>query len=171
MKDKYILLDFDGVCTSGREGGGSYLGEKPQDYGFDQQCIDRLKNLCKDVGAKIIISSNWRRYKPDGGWFHHNEFYVNPLPRLMKELGSLVVGTLPTDKYLTKSEATILWLETFDDPPHFVIFDDDKREGFQYAFEYGIMRKFILTNAEFGLTDEDVILAKDKFNEQSSVRR
>lgn len=63
---------------------------------------------------------------------------------------------LSKDRGLRKSEALILWLEEFKHVPNFVIFDDDLREGFQDTFDYGICRKFILTDPQFGLTMQDV---------------
>lgn len=170
--DRFVVLDFDGVMTSCLPDGGSYLANTPSKYDYSKECLANLMFLLLKANAKVVISSNWRRFEPDGGWTHYTgnfagSTYFNPLPRFMHDLGDKVVGTLPTDRHITKSEALILWLEDFKHVPDFVVFDDDLREGFQTTFDYGICNKFILTDPKLGLTMTDVNAAIDKFKEQA----
>ena len=76
---------------------------------------------------------------------------------------------LPKDRGLRKSEALILWIEGFKHVPNFVIFDDDLREGFQDTFDYGIYKKFILTNPQLGLTVQNINKAMEILEEQNHV--
>lgn len=173
-KDRFVALDFDGVMTSCLPGGGSYLANPPSSYGYSEECLSNLLQLLAKADAKVVISSNWRRYEPDGGWTHYRgsfagSTYLNPLPNFVHALGDKVVGALPTDKHITKSEALILWLEEFKTVPAFVIFDDDLREGFQDTFDYGIYKKFILTDPKLGLTAADIDKAIAVFNKQDSL--
>jgi len=63
MKTRNIVFaDFDGVLTSQLETPGSYLNHAPSDYGISPNCYSRLVDLCKRAKARVIISSNWRRY-------------------------------------------------------------------------------------------------------------
>ena len=169
--DRYCIIDFDGVMTSCLPEGGSYLVNSPKTYGYSKDCFANLMLLLLRTNSKVVISSNWRRFEPNGGWTHNRgnfagSTYYNPLPIFMHDLGDKVVGTLPLDRHITKAEALILWLEEFKNVPQFVVFDDDSREGFQDTFDYGIYKKFILTDPKLGLTMTDVNAAIDKFKEQ-----
>ena len=155
-KKNLVVLDFDGVCTSTLPDGGSYLNNPPSKYHWSKDCIDNLQQLLTRASAEVVISTNWRRFKEGEGWMYHGQKYINPLPELLRILDGKVAGMLPKDRGLRKSEALILWLEGFKHVPNFVIFDDDLREGFQDTFDYGICRKFILTDPKFGLTMQDV---------------
>ena len=92
--------------------------------------------------------------------------YYNQIPYVVKALGDRYVGTLSTDRHLTKSEALILWLEEQKEIPPFVVFDDDLREGFQQTTDYRISKKFILTDPLLGLTMTDVNKAIDILKKQ-----
>jgi histidinol phosphatase-like enzyme len=61
---KLLFLDFDGVLNSYEEGG--YKTHTPEEYGPSITICNKIIKLCKETGAKIIISSNWRKFKPDG---------------------------------------------------------------------------------------------------------
>lgn len=166
-----VFVDFDGVLTSTLPYGGSYLSNPPEDYHMSKDCFANLMMLLLRTNSKVIVSSNWRRYPPDGYWTHSAgdgvvKKYYNQIPYVVNALGDRYVGTLPTDRHLTKSEALILWLEEQKEIPPFVVFDDDLREGFQTATDYGISKKFILTNPKLGLTMTDVNKAIDMLKKQ-----
>ena len=48
---KIIFLDFDGVITT--------LKSK---WTIDNEKVELVKQICDATGAKIVISSSWRRY-------------------------------------------------------------------------------------------------------------
>jgi hypothetical protein len=146
-----LFLDFDGVCNSFKE--GSYLTHEPDEYGPDMDIIERIKEICSLRHAKIIISSNWRRFEPDGYWVYNGKNYFNPLPNLCRILGDRIIGTLTTERFITKSEAIELWFEDHEDfHGKYAIVDDDPREGFQYNFK--LMKNFWHTTPKYGLTEK-----------------
>ena len=61
--DPLIFLDIDGVVTSCMTTPGSYMNHEPSDYGPSPDCVERLKRLCDVTNAKIVISSNWRKFE------------------------------------------------------------------------------------------------------------
>lgn len=157
-----IFLDFDGVVTSTLETPGSYINHEMKDYGISPKCYARLVKLCKETNAKIVITSNWRKFPDDGFWHRTKKHQVpNHLPKLRKMLGDLIWSELPPERHCTKAECMELW---FEDHPEvdiknlkYVIFDDDLREGFQSS-RFGM--HFVLTD-DVGLTDEDCEKAKE----------
>lgn len=166
--ERFIILDFDGVVTSCLEKPGSYLVNGNDSYGASPSCLKRLIGLADETGAKIVISSNWRRFDDDGICsFWNNPKYgahANPLPKLKKVLGSRYLCDLPKTRHIKKSQALRMWFdETGQDPGKtaYVIFDDDETEGFGQS-EFG--RHFILTNYRTGLTADDCEKAKEILN-------
>lgn len=158
MLEKYpvIFLDFDGVLTARDTTPGSYLSNSGEDYGMSERCYGFLTDLISASDAKVVITSNWRRYQPDGVW-SSLEFgqFKNPLPKLLDRLGDLYVGSLPKTRHVTKSQALRIWADENridTDELNYVIFDDDRREGFQ---DSEFARHFVLTNSDVGLTRED----------------
>ena len=168
VKPKYIFLDFDGVVTSQLETPGSYITHEANEYGPSPTCVVRLKRLCDETGAKVVISSNWRRFDDFGQcsfWTHakNNRTVANPLPYFKKLMGKYVIGSLPKCRHITKSQALILWFEENNltqDQIDYVIFDDDLAENYHLTYDYDIKHHFVLTDAMTGLTDADIIKAK-----------
>jgi len=157
-----IFLDFDGVCTSTLETPGSYLNHTPDEYGPSPMCISRLLKLCHDANAKIIISSNWRKFEPDGKWTFDGNTVANPMNKLKDALGKYCIGTLPPIRHTSKSQVLLNWLNDHSNEiSNFVIFDDDLHEGFQSIEAYGIASRFIHTKYDIGLTDADCKRAYD----------
>ena len=48
---KIIFLDFDGVITTLKS-----------NWAIDDKKVELVKEICDITGAKIVISSSWRRY-------------------------------------------------------------------------------------------------------------
>lgn len=154
--NKIIFLDIDGVVTSTIETPGSYLTHAPEEYGISPSCIKRIIELCNLTDSKIVISSNWRRFPIDGKWLHPDNFkyYKNPLSELKTYLNNFIIDILPTDRYITKSEALRLWFIKNDIKDlTYVIFDDDLREGFQTS---EFKHNFVLTDGKTGINDDNI---------------
>lgn len=49
--NKVVFLDFDGVVTTLKS-----------NWTIDNSKVDLVKQICDATGAKIVISSSWRRY-------------------------------------------------------------------------------------------------------------
>ena len=61
MFDKVIFLDFDGVLITRRSRRRWLkLKNRPMLF-FKRGCVSALKAIVKDTGAKIVVSSTWRR--------------------------------------------------------------------------------------------------------------
>lgn len=155
MDSYYIFLDIDGVLTSQQETPGSYINHDPEEYGLSKSCVKRLLKLADQLKAKVIVSSNWRRFTDDGTCYIATKVVKNPLPALKKALGNRYIGDLTHEPHLTKSEALELWFEDTGldwKACRYVVFDDDPREGFSQS---KFKSHFILTNNETGLTEAD----------------
>ena len=157
---KIAMLDFDGVVTNYYEEIGSYVTYEPAFYGPSPSCVQRLRNLCEETGARILISSNWRKFDEDGKcsfWTHpkYQRTVQNPLPKLKEQIGDLIIGTIPRIRHVTKTEAIKKWFEEneVDEDFRYVILDDDKNEGLQDDEVF--KEHFILTNPEIGFSDAD----------------
>lgn len=153
-----IVCDFDGVLTrlydeDGNKDYSSYLNYDSSTYGPSIELVDRLKAICSIANAKVLISSNWRRFDDDESWPYGGQKFQNQLPLLKQMLGHLVYGELPKDEHITKSQALQLWFEMNDFDGEYVIFDDDLSEGFQNNPEFN--RRFINTDHRYGITLDD----------------
>jgi hypothetical protein len=164
----YVILDVDGVMTDLDSDIGSYITHSGEKYGVSKDPLNRLMRLLSDTGAKVVISSNWRRFDETGpGSIWRNMLYEgthNPLPKLKASLKSCWLCDLPKVRHITKSQALRMWFdENHLDPEKckYVIFDDDMREGFA---ESEFKDHFIHTDYHTGLTDEDCEKAKEILN-------
>ena len=70
---KVVFLDFDGVVTAKNQTPGSYMTHGPDGYGPTPACVRRVLRLAEGSGARIVVSSNWRKFDADGPgsvWVH-----------------------------------------------------------------------------------------------------
>ena len=159
---KIIFLDFDGVVTAMNETPGSYITNKSDTYGSTPICVKRLLNIVNNTNAKIVISSNWRKFAYIGEqsiW--RNSYYgniSNPLPNFIPLLGNSYLETLPPIRHLTKAYVVEQWLLQHNNIESFVVLDD-MCEQEQYTKLDIFKNKYINTNPETGLTDKDCDLA------------
>lgn len=151
--ENILFLDFDGVCNS--YACGSYLTHRPELYGMDPDNIDRVVEICKKGNARIVISSNWRRYGPDYTFSYNGEAYRNPLADLYELIGNLCKDVLTRD--LRKTEAIEEWFHlnrNFDG--EYAILDDDPRDAMstneKFMERFG--SRFWKTDPRFGLTNQ-----------------
>lgn len=155
-----IFLDFDGCCNSYKC--GSYVTSDSEHYGFDTRIINRLKKLCEKTGAKIVLTSNWRKFEDDGSYVFKTERVNNPLPKLKKELGELYFDTIPPLRHVRKPEALREWFKTNKSfTGKFVIFEDSNLEGYQFCPEF--RDNLFMCKSRFGVTQrmvDDIIRRK-----------
>ena len=155
---KIIFLDFDGVVTAKNGTPGSYMTHGLDEYGPTPVCVNRLMKLVKDSGAKIVISSNWRKFDVDGpGSIWENPWYggvKNPLPKFIPALGDAYLESLPAIR-LCKAAVADYWLLVKGNAVEsFVALDDMcAHEGYD-RFET-FKDRYINTDPETGITDED----------------
>lgn len=158
----YVFLDFDGVCTACDATPGSYITNRGASYGASEKCVAELRKLLSETGAVVIVSSNWRRFEPDGVWRTSRFGDVrNPLPKFIASLGELCAGSIPPIRHVSKPRAVAEWFgENGLDPKacRYVVFDDDPEEGFAESEFAG---HFVMTDYATGLTAKDCEKAKE----------
>ncbi len=144
---KVIFLDIDGVLNN-RE-----VSIRKKDEGcrvWDEKCIDRLNRITDETGAKIVISSTWRRSK---------DFY-SIIKNEMGITGEIIGKTI--DYLLTpnpeRGDEIEEWLSRHPEVTVFVILDDESDMA-HLEFHH------FQTETEFGLTDGQAEAAIRRLNE------
>lgn len=59
---KIIFLDIDGVLNSRDWYFHSYGSDHEKDLQADPRCIERLRTIVENTGARIVLSSSWRMF-------------------------------------------------------------------------------------------------------------
>lgn len=147
---KGIFLDVDGVLNNDKtedrvfDEGNKYMGICPI-------LLKRLHKIVNETGAKIILSSTWRKY-PN---------FIGHLKNRMEELESgfseFIIGKTPIlvssvyDIYGKRNEEIMDWISANEKLENFVVLDD---VDLKLLDTFG--EKFIQTNASLGLLDEHV---------------
>lgn len=154
-KQKYIFLDIDGVLNSDKwyvsENNPGNLNGKEGD--LDPECVNRLNNICKETGAKIVLSSDWRISWP---------YCIDRLENGGINKG-LIVDKTPEHMWLPyfsdKSRGSEIssWLSTHE-CERYVILDDRK------DFTEEQWPNFVHIDSMHGLTDEDANLVINILN-------
>jgi hypothetical protein len=94
-------------------------------YDWDKEAVERLRKLCIDVPAEIVISSDWRRSKS-----------LAQLKYCFKlhDLDAYVTGTIDQipDKY--RCDEITEYLKNNQDIHRFVILDDDRLYDFDAKY-------------------------------------
>lgn len=85
-------------------------------YDWDKKAVERLRKICIDVPAEIVISSDWRIY--------------SPLSRLkdyfkLHDLDRYVTGTIDQIPGKYRNDEVTAYLKNNPDIHRFVILDDD----------------------------------------------
>jgi len=153
---KIIFLDIDGVLNRFSEYTAPSVPTHEWNPTVMQRCgialelfprqIRRMNELVQSTGAKIVLTSSWR--KGDDTW------WLNLL-RTLEESGLLpVVIDKTPDLRLNRGDEIQAWLDEHPEVTHFVIFDDiDEFPGF--------LDKFIQTDYRLGVQDTDIVRAKE----------
>lgn len=121
---RIIFLDIDGVLKTNK----IRFDKIP---GIDENCLKRLKNIIKETGVKIVLSSDWRLFKK----------------RLvyLKEIGIDFIDTTPNLRKERKYEIEE-WLKLHPEVEKYAIIDDkydmlENQKHFKPLFEKGITEK------------------------------
>lgn len=109
-------------------------------YDWEPSAVARLRSLCDDFGAEIVISSAWREF--------------NPLPRLkdyfrLHDLDGYITGETPQRYTSEKSRAgeVEMYLDEHPEIERFVIFDDSYLSSFEtlypaeFVYCYGYLKE------------------------------
>lgn len=171
MNQKIIFLDIDGVLTNIDLDQSSFEVAEPEKYHLSKENLQWLDMVLRETGAKIVIASNWRRFRwPNIFCFMRGAFYKSTLEHLRELYPNDIIGELPTARGITKSEALWLWFAEAEyesrDAGRYVILEDDISEGYQ---DYDVFKKhLILTDKQIGLTKADALRAIEMLNRQNS---
>lgn len=155
---RIVFLDLDHVLTNTDLDDSSFLSLDPSRYHLSSINMKWLDKILEQTGAKIVITSNWRKFSPPNtAWLHRGKLYqsiLEPFRALYKEH---IIGTIPPERHTTKRDCLELW---FEDNTWFsktrgkyVILEDDFREGYQDSFVFA--KHLILTDYHVGLTEQD----------------
>lgn len=146
---KCIFLDFDGVITTLKS-----------NWTIDNEKVELVKQICDATGAKIVISSSWRRYTleqtieaitNEEKVYGHNPF---PYPEYIVDVTSRMYafkhGNREIHYGLCRGVEIDCWLWEHEDVTNYVILDDDSDMLLSQK------KHFIKTHALRGISKRDV---------------
>ncbi|MFA5024197.1 MAG: HAD domain-containing protein [Patescibacteria group bacterium] len=145
---KVVFLDIDGVLVSFASmhlpNEILPLSMQPVDA-FDEKCVGRLKNILDKTGAKIVLTSSWRKL-----------FDIAEMIEHFKNHG--IVGIIDCTASLNdhRGKEIQLWLDE-NKVDKFVILDDDDDM-------LHLSSDLVKTNWKLGLEDNDMELAIEMLN-------
>ena len=123
-----------------------YLGMDKYDLGavcfdWDSEAVERLRSLCKDFGAGIVISSDWRRSKSTRGL--QALFRVYELHHYVTDATNESGGPP-----LYRAGEVKEYLESHPEIERFVIIDDGFRKEFDELFPEQFVRTWFRLEAD-----------------------
>lgn len=164
---KIIFLDIDGVLNSS-DWAGSFEFKKKQAKGLsfpdthlDNVAIQRVDELCKRTGAKVVISSTWREFEYCVPALRRNGFrgeIIGKTPDLDKKLDSGIW----TSK--TRGEEIQAWLDQNECDSYVIIDDDSDMLDSQ-------KENFVHTNFMHGFTGSDIESAVEIFEKVEELNK
>jgi hypothetical protein len=153
---KIVFLDIDGVLNSvpfmealqaRLKAEGKPLLTR---YMIDPVPVARLNTLLKETGAKVVVSSSWRKL-----------FDTEGLQRVLDAQGfeGEIIDVTPDLSYDPAGERERgheieKWVEDHSPDATFVIFDDDSDMG-------NLHHRFVQTQWGYGLLDENINRARE----------
>ena len=170
MKILYLniqCMDDDQFLTNTDLDNTSFLSFDPAKYMLSKINLKWLDKILDESDAKIVISSNWRKFIPPYiQWEYEGKRYSSILEPFKDLYKGCIIDMLPPIRYATKSECLELWFEdnAWFSKQHskYVILEDDTREKYQ---EHPIFCKhLVLTNYHIGLSENDANKAIDILN-------
>lgn len=161
MFEIVIFLDVDGVLNC--ETSKSYVITEDGRVltGIDKDKVKRLASIVTATGADIVLTSSWKNgwYTSDGFLFgsttlsNHAKYLRNHLYKK----GKLFIRDKTSNSYKGRGEEIIFWLKMHPQTKAWVVLDDEEWSDFYEHDE--IMRHWVKTDYETGLTDDDATAA------------
>ena len=143
---KVIFCDVDGVLNNDETTAISPNGYR----GVSNELIRNLRNIVRETGAKIVLSSDWRLVRDDP---EHSKDY-RYLVRKLRFAGGLTIDGHTDDISWSKRGTEIKkYLQDHPEVTDYVILDDLPFRDFLFCRE---LRHLVLTDSRTGLTEEDV---------------
>ena len=116
-----------------------------QEGDLDPFCIERVNTICRNSGAKIVVSSDWRI---SSGW--QNRLERAGLENIIDKTPITVFGQFGKTYHFTRGEEIDMWLQYHPGVSNYVIIDD-RQDMMDYQLDH-----FVKVNSYRGLTDENV---------------
>lgn len=158
---KIVFLDIDGVLNYTNwyvddRNPGNING---QEGDIDPLCVDRVLNIVRETGAKVVITSDWRFSW--GGTLNRLENAGLPRDVIIDKTPVAWGRDMTLKKYMlddiediySRGNEINLWLKEHPDCTNYVILDD------RVDFTEEQQPHFIHVNPMIGLTDDDVDIA------------
>ena len=136
MNTKIIFLDFDGVITTPKS-----------KWQIDQNKVNLITKICKETGAKIVVSSV-------GEWVDLSIISFD------REFSNLIVGNIE-HKYSLRGENIQEYIDN-NNIKNYIIIDDASD-----MLEEQLLR-FIQTDTYFGISEREVEICIDLLNNKYS---
>ena len=156
--DKIIFLDIDHVLTNTDLDNSSFRHLNPDAYQLSKINLKWLDKILDETQSKIVIASNWRKFKfPNIAWNYNGKMYFSLLEPFKRLYRNYVIGTLPPERHISKCKCLDLWFEIngwfSKTNSKYVILEDDLNEGYQNDPIF--IKHLILTDYHVGLTEND----------------
>lgn len=158
---KVIFLDFDGVIT---------IPETKWHISLEH--IKRIKKICDETGAKLVISSSWQRYAGTKNetreervenWLNGilMKGYRGVIKKFFKDYTYDMSGRFYGEYGNVRGSDIKSWLKRNPNVDNYVIIDDEGDILDEQLFN------FVQTDWVFGIQDREVKLAIDVLNNVS----
>jgi hypothetical protein len=137
---KVVFLDIDGVVHP--------LGVDNGTTSFDDFCMNRLKRICEEGEADIVLSSSWRV----------NDFGIKHINRKLEKHGiGRIIGVTPQLSQQCRSAEIMDWVQKHPSVERYVAIDDIDLAADETAkigpSNRPLARHFVRTNSKSGLSD------------------
>jgi len=154
---KVIFLDFDGVITI-----------PDIKWNISLPHIKRVKRICDETGAKLVISSSWQRYGHEGenreervkNWLDGilMKNIKGPIKKFFKDYTYDMSGRFYNEFGNMRGSDIKSWLVRNPEVDDYVIIDDESDMLDEQIFN------FVQTDMAFGIQDKEVKLCIDILN-------
>lgn len=153
---KVLFLDMDGVMFS-----FEHLHVAKTNFAVTESCVKQLNRIVKFTGAKIVLSSTWRRF-----------YSLQKMRKLFKDNGCIakIIDKTPDKPQCisdlrgkgTRGGEIKSWLDAHSEVEKFAVVDDDV-----FDIVNIITKGVVKTNGYKGLTEEDADKLIEILNEET----
>lgn len=144
---KVIFLDIDGVLNTSRNTANEVRVEENSMDKISREKIALLNTLIEDTGAKVVISSTWRKL-----------YTQIELEEIFKNFGFVgeIIGMTPCSSHGFRGLEIRQWHYGRKDIENYIILDDDSdmllwqaSHFFNTDHEYGLTKKIVYKATRF----------------------
>lgn len=153
---KIIFLDIDGVlnCKYSKSRCGGYIG-------IDDKKVDRLKEICDNTNAKIVLVSSWKI-----DWSKNTSECGQLGAYMVKKLAKahIYIMDKTDDNGYNRGEGIINWLKQRDNTESWIVLDDEVFEDYSLFSIFPHLVKSEFHSEYGGLQNEHVKRAIELLN-------